>query len=423
MGLTATPQADRLWIGVFGRRNSGKSTLINALAGSEIALVSPEPGTTTDPVTKSIELHGIGPAVLVDTAGFDDTGDLGLARVARSRRALERIDLAILLLRPEEAETDFAPELDWIRHFAEQKADWLLVTNGTAADDGRIAQLLQKAQSAELPQPTAVLTVDAATKTGIDRLHAALVSSAALRRERARQSSEPTSITGELCTAGDLVLLVMPQDIQAPAGRLILPQVQTLRELLDKSCRVVAVTAHEYPAVLDELRRVPDLIITDSQVFPLVERHAPAASRLTSFSILMAAWRGDAAVFRSGADRLATLTEQSRLLIAESCAHVPQSEDIGRVQLPRLLRRRFGEGLTIDFASGADLPADLSAYDLIIHCGACMFNRAHVLARLGRFAQAGVPVTNYGMTLAWLGGILDRVDIPGLARTGEEHRK
>ena len=170
MGLTATPQADRLWIGVFGRRNSGKSTLINALAGSEIALVSPEPGTTTDPVTKSIELHGIGPAVLVDTAGFDDTGDLGLARVARSRRALERIDLAILLLRPEEAELDFAPELDWIRHFSEQKADWLLVTNGTAADDRRIAQLLQKAQSAELPQPTVVLTVDAATGAGLDRL-------------------------------------------------------------------------------------------------------------------------------------------------------------------------------------------------------------------------------------------------------------
>ena len=418
-------QAERLWIAVFGRRNSGKSSLVNQLAGQQLALVSPVAGTTTDPVTKSIEIHGLGPVVLVDTAGYDDVGALGEARVARSRAMLRRSDIALLVLRTAEARAlledagkdPLPPEYDWLDAFAAQGADWLLIVNRAAGEAALTvaeqAALVERLSARGAAEPAASLVVDAQRGDGVEAVVAALV-----ERARARAQAAQPSITGELCGAGELVLLVMPQDSQAPAGRLILPQVQTLRELLDKGCHIACATIEQYPAVLAQLAAPPQLIITDSQVFGRVWEAKPEASRLTSFSVLMAAYKGDVRRFLAGTEALETLAGDARILIAEACSHTPQSEDIGRVKLPRLLRGRFGEGLTIDVVSGADLPASIADYDLIIHCGACMFNRAHVLSRLRHFDEADVPVTNYGLALAWFAGILDRVAIPGIPARG-----
>ena len=433
MSLQSTPQSSRYWIGLFGRRNSGKSTLMNLLCDQPVSLVSAEAGTTTDPVTKSIEIKGLGPVVLVDTAGYDDVGHLGQARVERSEASVDRVHFAVLLLRPscllERASSnsdevpsspDWSQELAWIRRFAKQKAPWLLAVNLAEADlkagdgsDALLPSFLEKLRQEALPQPSGQILLDLHCAEARQTFVQALLQ--AVKASQSEQcDSSPASLTASLCGAGDHVLLVMPQDIQAPAGRLILPQVQTIRELLDKHCFVSAVTANEYPAVLSLFQQAPSLIITDSQVFPHVWAHKPAESRVTSFSILMAAFKGDIELFRQGAEVLPKLGANSRVLIAEACSHVPLQEDIGRVKIPRLLRDRISPDITIDIMSGNDWPSaeKLASYDLVIHCGACMFNRPHVLARLRQLESASVPITNYGIALAWFAGILDKVALP-----------
>ena len=391
MSLNNTPTANRLHIALFGRRNSGKSSLINALTGQDTALVSDIPGTTTDPVSKAMELHGIGPCVIIDTPGFDDEGTLGEMRIERTLKAIERTDIALLLCE----ETNLQEEAAWMQQLKAKNIPVILILNKADIHQD-ISSLIEQ----ELGQRP--LLVSAKEKRGMEDIRLAIL-------EKLPQDFEQTSITGDLVSENDLVLLVMPQDIQAPKGRLILPQVQTMRELLDKKCLIMSCTTDKLPQTLQALARPPKLIITDSQVFKTVYEQKPAESLLTSFSVLMAGYKGDIRQFIEGASAIDRLTERSRVLIAEACAHAPMTEDIGRVKIPRLLRKKIGEGLQIDMVSGSDFPKDLSGYDLIIHCGACMFNRKHVMNRLESASSQQIPMTNYGITLAHLMGILDNI--------------
>ena len=394
MSLNNTPSANRLHIALFGRRNSGKSSLINALTGQDTALVSDIPGTTTDPVSKPMELHGIGPCVIIDTPGFDDEGTLGEMRIERTLKAIERTDIALLFCE----EDDLCIESKWKQQLKAKNIPVIPIINKAdiRKDITNISDSIEK----EFGQKPIV--VSAKNKQGMEEIRLGIL-------EKLPQDFEQPSITGDLVSENDLVLLVMPQDIQAPKGRLILPQVQTMRELLDKKCLIMSCTTDKLPQTLQALAYPPKLIITDSQVFKTVYEQKPAESLLTSFSVLMAGYKGDIRRFIEGASAIDKLTESSCVLIAEACAHAPMTEDIGRVKIPRLLRKKIGDGLHIDMVSGSDFPKDLSGYDLIIHCGACMFNRKHVMNRLESASSQQVPMTNYGITLAHLMGILDKI--------------
>ena len=388
--MNNTPSSERLHIVIAGNCNSGKSSLLNAICGQNAAVVSPRPGTTTDPVRKPAELPGLGACVIVDTPGIDDNDDLGVLRMERSREEFAKADMIIAVADAEKS-GDFEDLLKNLKKYGVP-----VITVVSKSD-------LTPCADSQMKSGGDAIKVSAVTGEGIDLL---------LKRLAAEMSGSDITITGNLVKAGDIVVLVMPQDKQAPKGRLILPQVQTLRELLDKGCIPICTTPDNLAEALSHLDRTPDLVITDSQVFPQVSAIIPEECRLTSFSVLMAAYKGDAALFLEGLKALDTFTEESRVLIAEACSHVPQTEDIGRVKIPRLLRSRFGSGLRIDFCNGADFPENLSAYDLIIHCGGCMFTRRHVLSRVRRASASGVPITNYGMLLAHFAGILPRVVLP-----------
>ena len=394
MNMNNTPNANRLHIAIFGRRNSGKSSLINALTGQDTALVSDVPGTTTDLVNKAMEIHGIGPCIFIDTPGFDDEGVLGEMRIARTLKAIERTDIALLLCE----DGNMEEERQWIQQLNDRNIPVILILNKSdhrecAADT---AVRIEKT-CGETP-----LIVSAQERTGIEAVYQTIL------RKLPTDFGQQT-ITGDLVQEGDLVLLVMPQDIQAPKGRLILPQVQTMRELLDKKCLVMSCTTDRLTHTLEALSRAPRLIITDSQVFHEVYRLKPESSLLTSFSVLMAGYKGDIHYYIESAAAIDSLTPQSRVLIAEACTHAPLSEDIGRVKLPRLLKKKTGESLHIDIVSGTDFPTDLSSYELIIHCGGCMFNRKYVLSRIDQARRQHIPMTNYGVAIACLNGILDKI--------------
>ncbi len=392
--LNDTPAGNRLHIGFFGRRNSGKSTLVNALAGQKIAIVSDVAGTTTDPVYKAMELKGIGPVELIDTAGFDDEGELGGLRVRKTELAAEKTDIAVLLF----SGTDTGTDLGWFDRFRQRKTPVLPVIANAVGDREALADAVEKA----IGQKPLLLQKDdpKAAET--------------LRRELVRllpEGFELPSITGSIVSPGDTVMLVMPQDASAPKGRLILPQVQTIRDLLDNRCTVIGCTPAGMEAALAALKNPPKLIITDSQAFGEVWKKKPENSRLTSFSILFAALKGDIDYYLEGAKLIPQLNENSRVLIAECCTHAPQSEDIGRVKIPKLLKKLAGDGVTVDILGGTDFPEDLTPYDLIIQCGACMFNRKYVLSRIDRAKKQGVPMTNYGVFLAFANGILDKISL------------
>ena len=355
---------DRVQISVFGPANSGKSTLVNAICGQEVSLVSAVPGTTTDPVRKAIELpYGIGPAVLVDTAGLDDASILGPERVRRTKQVIDATDIAIVLDIESPSTKSLLELLD--------QADVPVVPY---TRDETVEELL-RAVAVVLPQ------------------------------------NGPAWLTGRLVCKGDLVVLVMPQDSEAPKGRLILPQVQIIRELLDRGCTPVCCTPDSLASTVAGLKDAPALVITDSQVFKFVNESIPADWPLTSFSILLAAAKGDIRTFIEGARAMANLKPGAKVLIAEACTHVPDTEDIGRVKIPNLLRKRVPD-LEAEIAAGNDFPEDLSPYSLIIHCGACVANAALVRSRIRKALLAGVPITNYGIAIAALQGILDRVSLP-----------
>lgn len=404
MNLVHTPNANRLHIALFGKRNSGKSSLINALTGQDTALVSDTPGTTTDPVQKAMEIHGIGPCLFIDTPGFDDEGELGNRRIERTWKAVEKTDIALLLCAggssaEETGEPDFTEELHWLEQLKAKNIPTILLIN-KADIRKNSASLAIRIKETFGSQP---IPVSAKEKTGIELIRQAIL-------EKLPEDFDQQSITGNLVTEGDLVLLVMPQDIQAPKGRLILPQVQTMRELLDKKCLIMSCTTDKLRETLQALSRPPKLIITDSQVFKTVYEQKPEESRLTSFSVLFAGYKGDIRYYVKSASAIGSLTESSRVLIAEACTHAPLSEDIGRVKLPHLLRKRIGEKLSIDIVAGTDFPQDLTPYSLVIHCGACMFNRKYVLNRIERARLQNVPMTNYGVAIAFLNGILNQIE-------------
>ena len=396
--LNDTPSANRLHIGVFGKTNSGKSSLINAFTGQEVSISSEVAGTTTDPVYKAMEIHPLGACTIIDTAGFDDASELGAKRVEKTKLAAEKTDVAVIVFSAEE--DHFAQEMKWYHFFKGKNTPVLLIINKADLGDAKALQEFLVKETNEQP-----LIVSAAKNEGVDRIKEALA-------RKVPENFGERLITGTLVGEEDLVMLVMPQDIQAPKGRLILPQVQTTRELLDKKCLIMSVTTDKFVAALKQLMQPPKLIITDSQVFSYVYENKPKESMLTSFSVLFAAYKGDLPYYVEGAKQIDSLTEQSRVLIAECCTHAPLQEDIGRVKIPRMLKKRFGDGIVVDHVSGTDFPQDLRGYDLIIQCGACMFNRKYVLSRIDHAKEQKVPMTNYGVTIAHLTGILPQVVMP-----------
>ena len=398
---TQTPSSHRVHIAFYGRCNSGKSSLINALTGQEVAIVSEMAGTTTDSVLKPIELPGVGATILIDTPGLDDNTPLGNQRKAQSLKALDKTDIAVVLFHDEDTSVEEA----LIAQLSARKTPIIGVISKCDTMQNR-ASLVAKVNDIIGSEPIAL---SATTREGIEQLLARLAS---------LSQQETRLITVGLCSAGDMVVLVMPQDAQAPKGRLIKPQVEVLRELLDRGCNTLCCTPEGLKASLNTLNTPPQLIITDSQVFAsvneIVEEYRQQMERhqyplLTSFSILFARYKGDINTFVEGGKKLLSLTPSSRILIAEACSHIPQNEDIGRVKLPRMLRRRIGDSLTIDIVGGNDFPTDLSQYDFVIHCGACMFNRRLVMSRVAQAQAQNIAITNYGIAIATLTGIIDKV--------------
>jgi len=389
-----TPRGLRLHIGLFGRRNVGKSSLINALTGQMVSIVSDQPGTTTDPVEKPLELAPIGPVLFVDTAGIDDDGALGQARVRRTEAVLERVDLALLVLGPEGIgafETDLAATL---RHRA---TPTLVVFN--KAD---LARPDTTAQAEAAPLGAETVTVSAQTGEGIDALRTAVT-----RLAPAARLEEPR-LAGDLVPAGELALLVVPIDLGAPKGRLILPQVQVIREILDSDAMALVVKERELAEALTRLARPPRLVICDSQVVLKASADTPPTIPLTTFSILMARFKGDLDRLAAGAAAIPRLKPGDRVLIGETCGHHPLADDIGRVKIPRWLNQYVGGGLKIEVVAGKDFPDDLTPFSLIIQCGGCTVTRRHMLARLDRASAQGVPMTNYGVAISLLQGVLPR---------------
>lgn len=405
--LYETPSGLRTHIGIFGRTNSGKSSFLNAFCNQKAAIVSDTAGTTTDPVSVAIEVQPIGPCLITDTAGFADASILSEYREDSSLKAAERTDIAVIVTTAECFKEDFSVEKNLLEHFENSSIPVIFLVNKSDLykDSEQIAALLEKETG---KKAFAVSTKKTTESEGINRISNPFSD---IVKEMVRilpQANEGT-ILKNLVKAKDIVLLVMPQDIQAPKGRLILPQVQTLRELLDKNCQVLCCKTEEYTDVLSMLKQEPKLIITDSQVFKYVYDNKPENSRITSFSVLFAAYKGDISYYIEGVKELGRLKADARILIAECCSHAPLEEDIGRVKIPNLLRRRFGDKIKIDIVGGKDFPEDLSGYDLIIQCGGCMFNRRHIMSRINKAKTQGVPMTNYGIFIACMNDILDKI--------------
>ena len=392
--MQTTPNANRIHIAFLGKTNVGKSSLINAIVNQTISLVSKQKGTTTDPVKKAIEIHPIGPCLLIDTAGFDDDSILGNERIELTKQVIEKTDIAVLLF----GDNSIEKEKEWINYLEEKNIPTIFVINKSdIVDSKKIAIEIEKTFKKK------PICISALNKKNLDILLKEIQNiSMDLEKEE--------SICAHLVKPLDTVLLVMPQDIQAPKGRLILPQVQTIRDLLDNKCIVISTTFEQFGQALESLTKAPNLIITDSQLFAKVFPKKPKESLLTSFSVLFSKYKGDIDKFVRDSQILDSLNENSRVLIAEACAHKPLKEDIGRVKLPRLLRKKIHPDLKIDIVSGNDFPKDLSDYDIIIHCGACMFNKKHVMSRVEKAINQKIPITNYGIAIAKLNGILEYID-------------
>ena len=387
MSLNATPSADRVHIGFFGIRNAGKSSLVNALTGQEMSVVSPVAGTTTDPVRKAMELLPVGPVVILDTPGLDDEGDLGEKRVRRTAEALNRTDLAVIVR--SDPDTYHPLEKEWESRLSGRGIPYLEVISK--------ADLLSRIP----PDTEKLIHVSAATGYGIHALKEAL--------GRLAVTGKPEKqIVADLLKPGDSVVLVMPIDASAPKGRLILPQVQTLRELLDGHYTAVVCQPEEIRQTLENSKRRPALVVTDSQAFGPVSRAVPEDLPLTSFSILFARYRGDLERLTVSANRLSELRDGDRILISEGCTHHRQCQDIGTVKIPGWIEQFTGKKPEYVFSSGNSFPEDLSPFRLIVHCGGCMINEREMQSRLRNAEEQGVPMVNYGIAIAYMHGILKR---------------
>ncbi|ABK99110.1 [FeFe] hydrogenase H-cluster maturation GTPase HydF [Pelobacter propionicus] len=392
--MKATPKGNRLHIGLFGRRNVGKSSLLNSLTRQDAALVSDVAGTTTDPIEKPMELLPLGPVLFIDTAGIDDTGALGELRVQRTRQVLDRVDVGLLVSIAGEW-GEFEEVI--LAELGGRGIPVIVVFNKSdccAVDDGRLVALHERG---------ALCVVTSAPRgEGLPALREALIQCAP------DGFITPPAILGDLVPPGELAVLVIPIDLEAPKGRLILPQVQSIRDLLDNDAYCMVVKERELRGALDRLKRPPALVVTDSQAFLRVAGDTPDAVPLTSFSILFARFKGDLTEFVVGALAIDSLRAGDRVLVCEACSHHPIAEDIGRVKLPRWLRQYVGGRLEFTHLQGHDFPEDLGSYQLVVHCGACMWNRREVLSRIIRCRQAGVPITNYGLAIAFSLGIFQR---------------
>ena len=392
--MQPTPKGLRLHIGIYGRRNVGKSSFLNALTRQQVAIVSDTPGTTTDPVEKPMELLPIGPVLFIDTAGLDDTGPLGELRVQKTRQAMARTDVALVL-----AEGAQWGELEegLLAEFAAAHTPAIAVFNKAdlAAPDPAVLEHL-RARSV----PTAI--VSAIDGRGMGEFRQTLI------KVLPEDFLEAPSIAGDLVPPGEMAVLVVPIDLEAPKGRLILPQVQTIRDLLDHDAYCMVVKERELKDALDRLKRPPALVVTDSQAFLKVAADTPPSVPMTSFSILFARLKGDLNTFVEGATAIDRLHTGDKVLIAEACAHHPIGEDIGRVKIPRWLTQYVGGKLEFEHIQGLDFPADLRPYRLAIHCGSCTFNRRNLISRLVQCREAGLPISNYGVTIAYSLGILER---------------
>lgn len=391
--MTATPKSLRLHLGIFGRRNAGKSSLLNVLTGQETALVSPVPGTTTDPVEKPMELLPLGPVVFIDTAGIDDAGALGELRVRKSRQVIERTDVALLVADGEWG----AVERQMLEDFQGRGLPVVVVFNKVDLGEPA-AEVMERLRAAKV----AVVLTSTVTGRGLADLRAAIVEAAP------QDFVAPPAILSDLVGPGQMAVLVVPIDKEAPAGRLILPQVQAIRDLLDGDAYCLVVKERELREALRQLREPPRLVVTDSQAFLKVVADTPPEVPLTSFSILMSRFKGDLVTQVLGACGIDRLAPGDRVLVAEACTHHPIGEDIGRVKIPRWLTQYVGGKLEFEHVRGHDFPGDLSPYKLVVHCGACMWNRREMLGRIARCQAAGVPITNYGLAIAWSLGIFER---------------
>ena len=392
--MLETPKGLRLHIGIFGRRNSGKSTLMNALIGQSVSIVSDQPGTTTDPVEKTFELAPLGPVVFIDTAGLDDEGELGALRIEKTRQVLERVDVALVVV---DAGGLTETENELMVTLREAQTPFAVVFNKADLGDPPAEQLVQLAT-----ENIETVTIAAAEQRGIDRVKEALF------RQAPESSIEDPRLVGDLIGPGDLVVLVVPIDLGAPKGRLILPQVQTLRDILDSDAVSLMVKERELAAALARMTEKPKLVVCDSQVVNKVSADTPPDIRMTTFSILMARFKGDMIGLAEGAGAISRLKPGDRVLIAEACSHHALADDIGRVKIPRWLRQYAGGNLEIDVRSGKDFPEDLSPYALIVQCGGCTVTRKQILVRQYRAARQGVPMTNYGMAISVSQGVIER---------------
>lgn len=462
---------ERTHIGIFGKRNAGKSSIINMLTNQEVSIVSPLPGTTTDPVTKPIEINGIGACVFIDTAGYDDAGEIGAMRVTKTKQVLQRCDISLFVIPTTIIDNieELNKAAEWYKLISERTARTIVVINefsensdsgdcGEKSDsgdcyknnsgdcgceksdsdcgekngngdcykncgsNGGVKSEFENSKSSKCDISVDIKTenyIKAVSETILKGTKAEIVIVNARKGEgkeellrvlgHIKERTEEHKIVTHLVKPGDVVLLVMPQDIQAPAGRLILPQVQTIRELLDDKCIVVSCTTENFKRTLTTLVTPPSLIVTDSQAFKEVYENKPTESRLTSFSVLFAQWKGDINTFIQGAQALSTLNDSSRILIAEACSHAPLAEDIGREKIPALIHKTISKNIKIEIVSGHDWPENLEEYDLIIHCGACMLSRQQVINRIKEAEKINKKITNYGVCIAYLNNILDKI--------------
>ena len=402
--MLTTPRSNRLHIGFFGKRNAGKSSIVNSLTNQHISLVSDTPGTTTDPVIKSMELLPIGPIAVIDTAGLDDEGSLGKLRIKKSIEIMDRTDLAVLVFNAESLKNDenFDFEKKWFNELSKRNTPIVAVLNkiDTIKDNTKLLDKLCTDIKNEFHIP--VVKMSAMNKLDICSLKDALI-------KASPSDFEKDALVGDIIKKKDLVLLVAPQDIQAPKGRLILPEAQTIRDLLDNNAMVLSVTISELEDALACLKDKPALVITDSQVFKTVNSIVPKDVPLTSFSILMARYKGDLKTLVDGAKALDTLEDGDKVLIAEACTHHPLKGDIAREKIPRWIREKYKKDIEFTNITGVDFPGNLSEYKVIIQCGSCMFTRKQLMSRIIKAEANTVPITNFGVAIAHLNGILPRV--------------
>lgn len=397
--MQTTPKANRLHIGIFGKRNAGKSTLLNSLVNQDISIVSPTAGTTTDAVEKTMEFLPLGPVVFIDTAGVDDVGDLGGKRIEKTKKIFDRTDIAIIIC-DYNGWNDY--EIALYKEFQERNIPVLSVINKLDEQEITPDKFEEIQKYVKNPLKTSLKL----NREIVYRLKEQLVNVCP------DDFITPPSITGDIVTQGDTVVLVIPVDKEAPKGRLILPQVQVLRDLLDNRCKVFVTQDTELKQTLNELKNKPKLVITDSQAFASVSKDVPDDIELTSFSILFARLKGDLREFYEGAKQIDSLKDNDVVMICESCSHHQIEDDIARVKIPKLLTQKTGKNLQFVYRSGHDFPQDLEKYSLLIHCGACMTNRKEVLSRIMKCKKANLPVSNYGIVISYCLGILDRAVKP-----------